>query len=367
MHLAQLRVQVMTMHNQQNKIQLREAIKEYCQSEDSYYREVDDQRALIRCPFCGDSSNLHHAHCYIIFNTDNDYKPGFICHKCGEHGAVTEDFLTALGLSDANTKALVSGINSTSRKRAKNGYGDETELNVFEYKRPPVIRGRKTKYIEDRLGRAFTDQELVTCKTITSLHQFLVLNKISAEEYRYPLWQMNILERDYVGFLTYGNSHILLRDITGTHELSWVKYPISSESSKNRVIYTLETALDPYETRSITINIGEGVMDIISVAYNLGYNKENTLNVCITGNHYEQFLIFLIDLGFIGSNVNINIFPDNDAAFNQKAKKKTDLYYFQKLFRKAKYLFGDIYVYYNIIGKDCGVPRDQIKLKKFKL
>lgn len=355
------------MNNLSGKEELRNSIREYCEEEGTYYRQVDEQRSLIRCPFCGDSNDPHHAHLYIVFNTDNNYNPGFICHKCGEHGAVTGDFLTALGLSNPNTKAILESINKTSRKRARNGYGDETELNVFDYKRPLIARGRKIEYIEKRLGRSFTDDELNTCKVVESLHKFLLLNNIPKEHYRYPLWQMDILERDYVGFLTYGNSHILLRDITGTHELSWVKYPISPESSKNRVIYTLETSLDPYETSPVTINIGEGVMDIISVAYNLGFNVDNSLNVCITGNHYEQFLIFLINLGFIGSNININIFPDNDAKFNSKAKKKTTLAYFRHIFQRAKYLFGEITIYYNIIGKDCGVPRDEIRLKKYHL
>lgn len=355
------------MHNKDAKEALRESIKEYCTEENTYYREVDDQRSLLRCPFCGDSSNRNHAHLYIVFNTDNDYNPGFICHKCGEHGAVTGDFLTALGLTDANAKAVLEGINKTSKKRAKNGYGDEVELNVFEYKRPPIKRGNKLRYLESRLGRSFSDEELTTCKVITSLHEFLILNNIPPEDYRYPLWQMNILETDYIGFLTYGNSHIMMRDITGRHELSWVKYPISKESSKNRVIYTLEAALDPIDPRPITINVGEGIMDIISVAYNLGFKTENSLNICIAGNHYEQFIVFLVNLGFIGSNIHINIFADNDQKFNKKAKKQTTLPYFQKLFKHAKYLFGDIHIYYNLIEKDCGCPRDQIRLQKYKL
>lgn len=355
------------MHNKEAKEALRESIKDYCDEEHTYYRAVDDQRSLIRCPFCGDSTNLHHAHLYIVFNTNNDYNPGFICHKCGEHGAVTEDFLTALGLSDANTRAILTGINKTSKKRAKNGYGDEVEMNVFDYKRPPIKRGSKIQYLEERLGRNFTDEELNTCKTITSLHEFLLLNNIPPEEYRYPTWMMNVLEHDYIGFLTYGNSHIMMRDITGTHDVSWIKYPISTDSSRNRVIYTLETALDPLDPSPITINISEGIMDIISVAYNLNFKTENSLNVCIAGNHYEQFIVFLINLGFIGSNIHINVFADNDMKFNAKAKKQTTLPYFQKLFRRAKYLFGDVHIYYNVIEKDCGCPREQIRLQKFKL
>lgn len=355
------------MSNQQIKINLKEAIKEHCEEEGSYYREVDDRRILIRCPFCGDSTNPRHAHLYIVLNIENNYNPGYICHKCGEHGAVNEEFLSMLDITNPNLKASLHVLNKTSDKRTKNGYAEETKMEFFDYKLPPIRRGNKINYLEGRLGRPFTDEELTSCKVITSLKDFIDLNHIPRNEYRYPIWQMNILERDYLGFLTYGNSHILFRDITDKHDLSWIKYPITLQSSENNVIYTLATALDPLTTESITINISEGVMDIVSVCYNLGYQGSNVLNVCITGNHYEKFVVFLINLGLIGSNININIFADNDAAFNQKAKRKTTIPYFQKIFRKSKYLFGSIHVFYNVIGKDCGVPRNKIRLQKIRL
>ena len=355
------------MSNQQIKINLKAAIKEHCEEEGSYYREVDDRRILIRCPFCGDSTNPRHAHLYIVLNIENNYNPGYICHKCGEHGAVNEDFLTMLDIANPNLKAELHVLNKTSERRSHNGYTEETKMEYFDYKIPMIRRGSKTAYLEERLGRSFSDQELKDCKVITSLYDFMTQNQIPENEYRYPAWQMNILERDYLGFLTYGNSHILLRDITNTHDLSWLKYPITLQSAENNVIYTLAAELDPLSPKPIIINICEGVMDIVSVCYNLGYDKPGTLNVCITGNHYEKFILFLINLGLVGSNITINIFADNDAVFNPKAKRKTTLPYFQKVFRKAKYLFGSIYVYYNVIGKDCGVPRDKIRLQKNRI
>lgn len=355
------------MGNLETKIRLRTLIKQRCEEDGSYYREVDPIRILIRCPFCGDSSDPRHAHFYIICDTSQNTNAGYICFKCGEHGAVTAETLTALGISDPNIKSELVTLNKTAEKSPVKGYMEENRMDVFPMKTPPrILPGRKIQYLEKRLGRTFSEEELKDMKVIPSIHKFLDLNGIT--DYAFSKYQMNMLEHDYVGFLSYGNSHLLLRDITGNHkDYSWIKYPILEESRNNRVFYTISTELDPFTTEPITVNMAEGIMDILSICYNLGYGTKNTLNVCISGNHYERFLIMLLDLGIVGSNVTINVFPDNDIEFNPTAKKKTTISYFEKIFQKFKYLYKEINVFYNKIGKDCGVPKDEIKLKKYRL
>lgn len=57
---------------------------------------------------------------------------------------------------------------------------------------------------------------------------------------------------------------------------------------------------------------------------------------------------------------------------NTKIEKLKDYYsttlpYYKKLFENYKYLFKEVNLYYNNIGKDVGVPREQISLIDYKL
>ena len=353
------------MNNRETKKMLRETIHQYCDENDVYYRDVDSIRILTRCPFCGDSDNQKHAHFYIICDPDVNNNAGYKCFKCGESGPFTDETLSAFGINDPNLKSGIITLNKTASKIDKKRYMEETTIRHFDYQIPSIYRGNKVAYLEKRLGRTFSDEELRRCKVITSLHRFLDANQIHS--YTVDKYMLNLLERDYIGFLSYGNSHILFRDITEKNHCSWFKYRISDESSGNQVFYSVATEIDPLTPEPITINLAEGIMDVLSACFNLGYDKENTLNVCVSGNHYEKFLLFLLDLGFVGSNVTINIFADNDAVFNPKAKKQTDESYFRRIFSRMSYLYKEVNVYWNIKKKDIGYPREDIRLKKIRI
>jgi hypothetical protein len=130
----------------------------------------------------------------------------------------------------------------------------------------------------------------------------------------------------------------------------------------------MESEIDLFTDEEITINLAEGVLDILSANYNLGYNEINTLNLCVSGKYYDALILFLVSLGFVGSNITINIFADNDAQFNKKnANNTTSIEYYRHILKNYKNLFGKINVWYNLMSKDIGVPRDQIKLQKYQL
>lgn len=353
------------MNNQETKQLLREEIYKHCQEEGIYYRDVDSIRILTRCPLCGDSNDPNHAHFYIICDPTTNTNPGYKCFKCDEAGAITPEILVRLGIHNPNLQSGLQTLNKTASKVNRKGYFATDMVQTFDYKVPPVYKGRKTKYIEERLGRSLSKEDLEDARVVTSLHRFLDLNGI--KEYRFRLPYMEMLERDYVGFLTYGKSHVMLRDITGKHDHAWVIYPISPLSQNNKVFYTMETSIDPLTTEPITVNLGEGVMDILSVRFNLGYDKPNTLNACVVGKHYEQFLFFLLNLGIVGGNVTINVFADNDMQYNKKAKGVTDEAYFNRIFKRFRFLYKEINIYWNVKGKDVGVPVDQISLKKMRI
>jgi hypothetical protein len=176
-----------------------------------------------------------------------------------------------------------------------------------------------------------------------------------------------MLEYNYVGFLSFGGSHILFRDITGKMKYPWVKYYVTKESQQCRAFYSMESEVDIFTEKPIIINLSEGVFDALGIFGNLGYSNPNTLNIAVCGKHYVGILTTLVKMGFVGDNIIINIFADNDEEYNTKNKTPTTIEYFRKLLYRMKGLYGRVNVYYNRLEKDFGVTKDKISIKEYRL
>lgn len=329
-------------------------------------RKVNPTEYRTRCPYCGDSSkNQNTGHLYIHINVEDNLPMVYHCFKCEEQGIITKDVLSALDISDVNLHAMVSSFNKSADRFRSMRYLAGEETLMFPYERPEVTKNEKTEYIEKRLGTSLTIEELTKMKVVTSLREFLLKNEIKTLTCD-PYWA-NKIEDHYVGFLTFGSSYLLFRDITEKEELKWLKYPITEESRRTRSFYSMETTVDVFTKNSIEINLAEGVLDVLSFSKNLGFWSPNSLNIAVSGKNYDSILHKIISLGFLGSNVSLNIFADNDDTFNKKSVNPTTIEYFEKHLSKMKYLFHSTTIYYNTIGKDFGVPKDRIKIKKHKL
>ena len=332
-----------------------------------YTKQVDGVEYRTRCPYCGDSQkNLNTGHLYIRIDPDDNFPMVWNCFKCDEHGIVNSDLLSMLEIDNVALRSNVIALNKTSDKMKAYKFLNNTKTIFFDYTLPEIIRGDKTKYIEDRLGLALNDDDLREMKVITSFREFLIQNNI-----KQLLCESNVafqIEDHYVGFLSYGGSHILFRDITGKEYFRWIKYPITMESKGCRIFYSMEAQVDLFTDDDITINLSEGVLDCLSGCLNLDHHNPNTMNIAVCGKQYTSVLSYLTEIGFVGSNIHINIYADNDAQFNKKKNNvPTDINYFKKIMRKHKYLYGSVNVYYNTLSKDIGVPRQEISLKKYRL
>lgn len=349
------------MTNKQVKLDLIEALA----MRGIYFKQVNDVEYRTRCPFCGDSDNPNTGHMYIRINPDDDFNVVYHCFKCEESGIITADDLSTFDIDDISLKSGLMTLNKTAKKVDNKNIVNQQKIIYFDYTIPNIVRNNKTEYIESRLGLKLNNEDLKRAKVITSLKQFLIHNNINELMCNKRIAER--LENNYVGFLSFGNSHILFRDITGKEEFRWVKYPITKESKNNRIFYSMEANIDPLSTETLTINLAEGVMDTLSACFNLGFDNPNTMNISVSGKYYDRLLLYLIDLGIVGSNVKVNIFSDNDEVYNKKNKNPTTISYYDNLLKKYKYLYGEVNVYYNLLGKDIGVPRQDIKLKHYKL
>ena len=331
-----------------------------------YIRQVNDIQYRTRCPFCGDSkSNLNTGHLYIKINPDDNYPMVYHCFKCEESGIVDDNLLLALNIGNINLKSNITTLNKTSDRIKGQKFLTDDEIINFNYKLPEVKDYNKIKYIEDRLGCNLSIEDIEKFKIITSLKDFLIYNNI--KEITMENYICHNIEKNYVGFLSFGGAYILFRDITNTQQYRWIKYPTTNDSRGCKLFYSISNSIDIFTRNNININLSEGVLDILSAYKNLNYNKNNDLDIAVCGKQYLYVLNTLNSMGFIGSNINLNIFSDNDEVFNNKNNKPTNIEYFKKLLHKNKYLYNSTNIYYNLIDKDIGVSKDKIKLKKYKI
>ena len=331
-----------------------------------YIKQVNEIQYRTRCPFCGDSkSNLNTGHLYIKINPDDNYPMVYHCFKCEESGVVDDNLLLALNIGDINLKSNITTLNKTSDRIKGQKFLTDDEIINFNYKLPDVKDYNKIKYIEDRLGCNLSIEDIEKFKIITSLRDFLIYNNI--KEITMENYICHNIEKNYVGFLSFGGAYILFRDITNTQQYRWIKYPTTNDSRGCKLFYSISNSIDVFTKDNININLSEGVLDILSAYKNLNCNNSNDLDIAICGKQYLYVLNTLNSMGFIGSNINLNIFSDNDEIFNNKNNNPTNIKYFKKLLHKNKYLYNSTNIYYNLIDKDIGVTKDKIKLKKYKI
>ena len=204
----------------------------------------------------------------------------------------------------------------------------------------------------------FTKEDVIRMKIVTSLYDFVHHNNLKGFTCKETM--AKFVEQNYIGFLSNNNSYILFRDITEKSEIRWYKYPITNEPKGQRIYYSVQTDMDLFYDKDIHINLSEGIMDCISIWKN--FNADTyALNIAVCGKYYENMMRRVMMMGFIGSNICYHIYVDRDYT------KDTSLDFLKT--RLSNYLpfVKSIDIIYNMKRKDCGYPRDQIQLQKYRL
>lgn len=343
----------------------KERFIEFLYSRGEYIRAVTRIEYQTRCPYCGDSRNRNTGHLYLEIDVENTFNVPYYCQKCPAHGIVTPDVLEMLGNTD---EELLQGFMALNKLgKYTKGFVNEDRFAYFDRTFPEDYRyTKKLEYVNNRLQYDFSIEDYKKMKIITSLYDFLIANDI--KESLFDRNMRMILEKDYIGFLSAGNSHILFRDTTETHKkYSWIKYPIEERCRKNRAYYGISSEIDIFTKDYIILNLSEGVMDAIGVCYHLGYNRENTFNLAVLGQHYNAIIRHMIAVGCFGSNIIMNIYSDNDKNYSDHTVMGTTMEYFFRYLKKYKPLFKRITLNYNLLSKDYGIGKESICIKKINM
>lgn len=301
------------------------------------FKKVSNIRWRIRCPFCGDSSkDPRDSHMYLKCDYDNPNEPilyNCFLANCGAQGKVDKRFMAKLGIKSRVEYQL------SNQRYSKLFALKETNVEILTGE--PKLNSIQVKYIEKRLGKGLSYEDYDKFKIIWDMNT--IIPYISDNKTRNTLPCI----RDSISFLSDDKSTIISRGIED--EDGWRKIKILNTG--NRIFYTIKTVFNLFTSDDITVNIAEGIFDIISVYKNFN-DGENSAYIAILGSDYEGAVNYSIIKGLVGSNVTLKIYIDEEIDEKNLSKQ----------LKKYKYFFKNIILIKNIKSKDVGVLRSNIEL-----
>lgn len=295
----------------------------------------------IRCPLCGDSQkDFNHAHCYIKCSEDPSEPLLYYCFRCNSHGRVNAKFLEKLNVKPE----LISMIG----KQKYNRIGVFTKANVNIVCGDPIISSPQMAYIEHRLGKGFNENDLNRFKIVWDMNN---VRQHVKERVAHAL----PTNHSSISFLSDDMSMLITRTFEeNAEESQWNKQKLFV--SPNKSFYTIKSAVDLFTPDTITVNIAEGIFDVLSIFKNFCESPADIF-IATLGSNYISAVDYAISKGFIGSNVILKIYIDWEV-------DERSLRYGLK---KYKWLFREIHIYRNVLYKDVGVRLDRIKLSEIRI
>ena len=336
------------------KAQLRDALLKLPKA-----RMINNKELVMRCPICGDSKkDPNKTRFYIKIDIDSDEPILYHCFngECGASGLLNPSILRSMNIHNLQLNSGLHHYNNKAVRKLNKSLGIKNKVFDFHIPTPPNNKytEHKLNYVKERLGINFTIEELVDLRTVFFLNQFLKENEI--EVITVDKERANFLNNVYIGFLSTYNEFINFRDTTGKYK-RWIKYTIYKNLDNTKKFYTIPNNINLLTTKTITINIAEGVFDILGVYYHIfDKEKENMIYVASCDSDFTSVVKHFIQMGVFG-NVRVNIFSDSDHNID----------FYKTFVNNIKDFVNEIFIYYNELEKDYGVKKNNIKLIKKKL
>lgn len=315
-----------------------------------YAKEYRDDYIYIRCPICGDSiKHLNKPHCSIWIREDLPLI--YHCWICESSGIVNKDFLIDIGIIDGEIHSFINAYNKKQTKGEKKNnlfISPNRTLNI----NIPIIRNNKIEYISNRLGINFSTRLLEYLRCITSIKDFLYINKLQIN----PRYRsiMDIIEKDYIGFLSTDKTYIIFRNTNPKSKYRYIKYSVFDGVNLGSPSYTIPNKIDIMDNE-INIYLAEGIFDILSVFFNIcNSNINKSIYAAACGSGYKNLLRCFLHKGLL-TNLNVHIFSDSDK----------NIYWYKNIY-DMKLWFNNINIYYNDNKhqKDFGVRKEDIIIRK---
>jgi len=298
---------------------------------------------LIDCRYCVDPRK---PKMYIGMR---DNVPMYFCQKCNTKGRINSDFLSTYSIPTTVSAGILNSIPKYDGKY-KAGRKKTSKLN-FEVNLPRV----KSKFYEEKMdyfnARTGIDglKNFEKYKIIFSFKAFIYLNKLELEKHNFWLPDdfIDLLDMHYIGFLSYYNSSIIFRNVSGI-ESDKIKrfYQINLIKEKSKYIkFFSPVNKELVVEEDIEVIFAEGIFDIINLQTLLFDGRKNQIFVAVLNKDYSSKINFIIDK--YGMRIkSMNFYIDKDHKF-------------------YKNLFGfEANIFQNLAAKDYGEIRKKINLKR---
>lgn len=303
---------------------------------------------VCKCMYCPDDGDHHHM--YISIPQVEGQPSKFNCFKCGTSGYVTSRRLIEWQIFDPEWGIILSDYNKSiyNNPLYRSLYINNGICNIRNtFIREDELSFKKLQYINDRLGLNLSFQNCLDNKIVLNINDLLrenYINKITRS-----INFINELNKSFVGFLSYDNNFINLRNMENG---SWIKdryvnYNIFGKEDNTKKMYTIPVDINLYYP--IKVHIAEGPFDILSIKYNLRKEYDNNIYTAIAGNAYKGVLRELI-INRKLINLEIHLYPDSD--YND--------YSLNDIINFIKPFGFNIFIHRNQIDKDMGVPINKI-------
>ena len=312
---------------------------------------------VIRCPFCGDSKNLRHAHFYMSVPQSQEDISLYQCKRCPNKGIISDELLRRIGCNDSDIMIEITKHNAEVMSLPK--YKSLKKINIYPLKwnliRKDPNNQIKLDYINKRIGSNFTIFDLAKVKIILNLYDVINTNHLELTRHQMVC---NDLDKYFMGFISFDNSYCSLRKVVDKElhnavNKRYINYSLVNKTDDRKNFYVIPTRIDILDPAPVKIHIAEGQFDILSIYYNLNQcNDYQNIYMACGGKSYSQALEFILtESGII--NYEIHFYPDRDVTDNE---------FYYDVLRRVELLPGDIYIHRNVFNgeKDFGVPKERI-------
>ncbi len=312
-------------------------------------KRVNSTEIATRCPFCGDSKkDKNKTRFYIHCDFDDNSPIIYYCFNCQEKGVFTLNTLKTLGINNLSLNTSIIDYQKNAKKVTKiNNNIQSIDIDIPK----KSTNKNKLNYLNNRLGLNEDYKYWRRMKSIFSINDLKDINKFIDIDNKMSY----MLDKNYVSFLSSKNGHLICRKLVDD-KYKHKKVKLGEIVQDNIMkYYSIPNSVDILTNDTITVNISEGIFDILGVYNHVNNrNEDNNIYIAVTGCGYRSVISYILSQGILG-NVNLNIFSDLDKNIEFYTRSLSDVLIF----------FNKVDIYYNGNEKDFGVPLDKINPKKF--
>jgi len=323
----------------------KELVESFKKAGQKVTKTLDGKDLVMRCPYCGHTSSPGKRHMYV------SVVPPFMfhCWKCETTGVLNNKTLREFKVMDPNIQLTIIEANKKNPKQ-KGITKKKFNYNILNFgmEQTSVVLNN-LKYFNNRFGTQYGIKDIPMMidkyKIIFDPEAFFKKNNIKKPD--------NFMFNKSIGFVSRDKKFGIFRDTSGLQKIRYSNVRFNPDDLEASKLYTIGTEVNILSEK-INIVMTEGIFDIIGVKEHF-YNKENLDYIFIAscGKSFDLAVSTIVKMGFLDFDLTIYSDADVDITMYRDIKNDSE-------FLKNK----KITIYYNNIGKDYGVPKEQINLRK---